>query len=965
MLEKKPPRVLQIGWDAADWKVINPLLDAGKMPNLQALVDGGTIGNIATLQPALSPTLWTSIATGKRPYKHGIHGFSEPDPVTGGVRPVTNLSRTTKAIWNILNQEEKHTVTVGWWPSHPAEPLSRGVMVSNDYQTAHGTSYDPKKWPLKPGTIYPPRLETALADLRFHPAELTEQDLAPFLPGLKEMTQDELDQAAADPRVQTLMKIIADCTSVHSAATALLTNEPWDLFSVYYDAIDHFGHAFMKYHPPQREGISDWDFRLFNYVTEAAYIYHDMLLGTLFGLARQVDPDVTIILLSDHGFHPDDLRLTNIPNEPAGPAAEHRQFGILVVNGPTIKKDNRIYGASLLDICPTILHLLGLPVGKDMDGKVLLDLYQNPAPIDHVPSWDAISGDHGMHPPDKQISAADSKAALDQLVALGYIDEPDPNQSKAVEQTIRELKYNLAQAWKDGGIFTQAIAILEDLYQRWPLEHRFGFQLALCYQAIGRISEVRATVSTLVERRLQDAQDAQDEYAKLGLDSPEAREKELEEAQNQPEHEQQRLARDRRHLLARCRPNLFALRYLEATADVAEKNYPAALSKLQDLDDDFGSRRQALTLRGEVLARLQRWDEAETAYQDALAIDPESPGALLGLARINLARRRFSTAVRHARSSVGLLYFQPRAHYLIGLAHYRMGDFSAAADAFQLTVHQSPLAAAAWRMLAQLAQFHQQDANHLLYFRQQLQAARQRIRTLREEQTNPQVGPVQPGPVLPLRPLEVPDDFLDHHSPDTVITIVSGLPRSGTSLMMQILQAAGLPIFTDNQRTADDSNPRGYFENNQVAGLLQNPDRSWLGGAQGHALKVVAPLLAALPLQTTEIDKKHPIKLNYRVLFMERDINEILGSQVVMLGRLGQSRPVGDVAKAYQQQLDFAVGWLKRHQIPTLVVPYTTLVHQPDHLLPEIADFIGASSQIPQMKVVIDPSLHRSRSSPT
>ena len=84
----------------------------------------------------------------------GILGFFEPDPVTGGIRPITNLSRKTKAIWNILNQEGKNTITVGWWPSNPAEPLSKGVMVSNDYQQAHGSStYEPENWPLKQETM--------------------------------------------------------------------------------------------------------------------------------------------------------------------------------------------------------------------------------------------------------------------------------------------------------------------------------------------------------------------------------------------------------------------------------------------------------------------------------------------------------------------------------------------------------------------------------------------------------------------------------------------------------------------------------------------------------------------------------------------------------------------------------------------------------------------------------------------
>src|SRR5881227_4186316 len=96
------PKVLLIGWDAADWRLIMPLIDAGKMPNFAKLVENGICGNIATLQPVLSPMLWTSIATGKRAYKHGIHGFSEPLPDGSGVRPVSLLSRKTKSVWNIL-----------------------------------------------------------------------------------------------------------------------------------------------------------------------------------------------------------------------------------------------------------------------------------------------------------------------------------------------------------------------------------------------------------------------------------------------------------------------------------------------------------------------------------------------------------------------------------------------------------------------------------------------------------------------------------------------------------------------------------------------------------------------------------------------------------------------------------------------------------------------------------------------
>src|SRR5258705_12450045 len=174
------PRLLLIGWDAADWKVINPLLEAGQMPNLARLIQEGVHGNIATIYPALSPMLWTSIATGKRAYKHGIHGFSEPLPDGSGVRPISLLSRKTKAVWNILNQTSHRSIVVGWWPSHPAEPLD-GVMVSNHFPQPVG---EPGHLPPLPaGTVHPAALAESLAELRANPMELSAEFRRYFSPG--------------------------------------------------------------------------------------------------------------------------------------------------------------------------------------------------------------------------------------------------------------------------------------------------------------------------------------------------------------------------------------------------------------------------------------------------------------------------------------------------------------------------------------------------------------------------------------------------------------------------------------------------------------------------------------------------------------------------------------------------------------------------------------------------------------
>ncbi len=956
---RKSEKLLLIGWDAADWKAINPLLDAGKMPNLARLVEGGTIGNLATLQPVLSPMLWTSIATGKRPYKHGVHGFSEPDPTTGGIRPVSNLSRTTKAMWNVLNQEGLHSVVVGWWPSHPAEPLTRGAMVSNHYHRATAPLGEP--WPMQEGAVHPERWAGPLEKLRVHPGELTGDDLAPFLPGLEGMGQAELDEVAADPRVRSLGKIVADASSVHAAATALMQSEPWDFMAVYYDAIDHFGHSFMKYHPPRREHISERDFRIFNYCMEAGYIFHDMMLGALLALAGE---DTTVLLMSDHGFHPDHLRPSAIPREPAGPAAEHRQLGILAARGPGVREDHRVYGAGLLDICPTVLHHFGLPVGEDMDGKVLLDIYREPAEVRRVPSWDEVDGDDGGHPPDRVVSPADSKAAPDQLVALGYIEEPDADRGKAVEQTVRELDYNLAQAYMDGGIYGEAAVLLERLYERWPLEHRFGLKLAGCYRATGRIGELRVLVRTVSERRLEEAAEARRELEALGLDDEARREAERERVEKMAPAERRQFHEGRRELHSKAQPNLFALQALEAQADLAEKRYGDALEKLAKLEEDHGARRRAITLRGEARLGLRDWGGAREAFREALEIDPEAPGPHLGLARAALAERDFETAAGHALDSVGLLFHQPRAHYLLGLAYYRAGDAENAERAFLIASQQAPLMAANYRMLAEVARLFKRDAGEAAMFRGLAREAFGKRRELSQQKLDDaraaSGAPRRDGVEAPMPALLPRPEVLEGVPEEEIITVVSGLPRSGTSLMMQMLAAAGIDPYTDGARAADESNPEGYYEHDRVASLLHDDDLTWLREARGKAIKVVAPLLARLPQKLPAGEGR----LHYRVLYMERPMGEILLSQGRMLDKLGKAPAGGagaDVGQAYLQQARNARATMVERGIPAMEVRYGELVAAPGGQAARVAEFLGRGGRAAELGRCVRPELYRSK----
>lgn len=961
-------KTLLIGWDAADWRAIEPLLAQGKMPNLEKLINGGVRGNLATLQPVLSPMLWSSIATGKRPYKHGIHGFSEPDPVTGTIRPVTNLSRKSKAIWNIFNQNDKNTITIGWWPSNPAEPLSKGVMVSNDYQRTNTATR--KDWQMPPNTIHPVRLKDDLSEIRFHPEELTAEDFAHFIPAITDMNEEEIEALEKDPRLQSLAKIIADCTSIHSATTALMQNEPWDLLCVYYDAIDHFGHAFMKYHPPQQPGVSDRDYKIYNYIIEAGYRYHDLLLGTLVHLAEQQAEEVNILLVSDHGFHPDELRLSSIPREPAGPAAEHRQYGIIVGNGEAFKRGHEVMGANLLDICPTLLHLHGLPIAEDMDGKVLIDIFEKPSRIQSIPSWEDVAGDHGMHPSDKTISPEDAKASLDQLVALGYIDKPDEDKSKALEQTVRELDFNLAQSYMDGGIYAEALLILERLYQKWPEEHRFGINLGTCYEALGRNAEQKELVATIIERRLEQAHLAQEKLKELCLNTEEGAQAHKEKLDAMEPKEREIYIKKYRSDIAIAQPNLNSLQYLEAKAEFSVGNHQAALEKLAQLEKDAGAKLNTLSLRARIYNRMREYDKAEADYKHALKLDPENASCFAGLARIAISKRAFPEAIELMTKSLSLTFFNPKGHYTLGMAYYRSGEWESALACFKLALKQAPLYPAAWRMLSEIAKNHLRDPHQLVFFKEQLKLSSQKLREVKQKRLiETAAASEQIEDRRPMPELDACNDKLKEIADDQIITVVSGLPRSGTSLMMQMLQAAKLPIFEDGKRVADESNKNGYYEHDSVTQLMScsREEKAWVSRSKGKAIKVVAPLLSSLPIydqswkpQSTDTPAKRQ-RLHYRVIFMERDMEEVLDSQSTMMAKMGKQLPKGDPAKGYSQQVRAAKTWLNAHSIPSISIDFSEIINDPAQQINKLASFLECEQMEDAMLAKIDPSLHRSK----
>jgi hypothetical protein len=184
-----------------------------------------------------------------------------------------------------------------------------------------------------------------------------------------------------------------------------------------------------------------------------------------------------------------------------------------------------------------------------------------------------------------------------------------------------------------------------------------------------------------------------------------------------------------------------------------------------------------------------------------------------------------------------------------------------------------------------------------------------------------------------------------------MITVVSGLPRSGTSMMMQVLTSGGIPPLTDHKRKPDSDNPRGYYELEVAKKIVT--DTSWLAEADGKVFKIVSMLLTALPAD-----------YRYKIVFMLRDLDEVLASQTAMLKRKGEkSRAPDAVLKGlYEKHLAEIRAWLAAQpNIDVLYCPHRAMVENPKLEIRRVADFLGDSMDTAAMFRTVDPSLHRQK----
>jgi predicted AlkP superfamily phosphohydrolase/phosphomutase/tetratricopeptide (TPR) repeat protein len=894
-------RVLLIGWDAADWEHINPMLERGELPALQSLIDEGVHGNIGTLQPMLSPMLWNSVATGKQPWKHGVHGFVEPDPHNGGARPYSSYSRKVKALWNILTQAGYRTNVINWWASHPAEPVN-GCIVSNLFG---GTRADAKGVPKVPtGAVHPAARAASLAANKVFPAELGGEELLPFVPRGAEIDQNE------DNRLSQLAGCVAEMVTTHAVSTAVMEEDPWDFMAVYFTAIDHFSHTFMQYHPPRLPWIPEHDFELYKDVISGVYRFSDMTLRRMLHLAG---PDTTVILCSDHGFQSKEMRPMAVPNEPAGPAFWHRRFGIFVAKGPGIKKGEQVYGASLLDIAPTILAHFGMPAGADMDGRVLAEIFETPPATSLVPSWDTQEGQSGMLGSEEvPADPRESEELLRQFVALGYIDAPGETKEEQAEMAEIESKYNLVRNLNWCSRHDEALPVLIELVNRKPWESRFIAQLTRCC--------IAARNTVMARRILEAAYDNENSPDPL--------------------------------------PGLMLAGVL--AAEGAGDEACVLLGKLEQRI----WQPPALNQIGRHYLRFRRYDDAERVFRAALRVHNDNAEAWEGLSTVYCRRGMNQETADAALRATELIYRFPRAHLNLGIALMRSGDYENAALALRTAVRFDPDLYPAHRWLMVVCRYflhdeegtghHRREARRILELNHWRKPRRsgaasmewklpvfsseeERSRILAEKRPSPENPAVRSGKCF---------------------TLVSGLPRSGTSLMMQMLEAGGLDPQTDGERAADVDNPRGYYEWEAIKRIQRQPEIMKEPGLEKKAIKVISMLLPHLPYQH-----------EYRVLFMHRPVEEVAASQTAMIHHRateGASLQRNELESTLREHRDQVLHWLRNHpRAKCLEIDYPSLTANPASFISRIAAFLGPEL-LPHpecMLSAVDASLYRNRAS--
>jgi tetratricopeptide (TPR) repeat protein len=620
-MDSAKSKVVVIGWHGASWKTLNPLVDAGLLPNLDSLIQRGVVANVDGIGPSIPSIVWTSIATGKLGSEHGILSAVETDSRSGRARLAGCSGRKVKALWNIAMQSGLTAHVAGWLATFPAEPLN-GSCTANEFAVPLGPTARP--WPVAPRSIHPPSFEAAAAALRLHPSEMSRADLAPLIDHI-----DEIDQMQ-DLRPLELADFLARDISMHAIACSILESQPWDLMMIGWHAFDRACHRFMRYAPPRMPEVTGEEERHYSNVVNGVLRFQDMLLGRLIHLAG---PRAAFMLVSPAGFRSGEERPPSQAVQQAG-RSWYLPRGMLCMAGPRVASDELVHGVTMLDIAPLALALLGLPAAADMPGKLVKAAFvPDFEPLPRIPSWETVPGDCGMHSQESAQERDEAAAALANLFAAGY-SEPKPPEQFSV--------------------------FLERHAQR---------NLGLLHLSVGRFQEARQVFAGLLKPDPRVAGTPPDPGIPIYL------------AHSQMMCGDRNGCRKALAQVPRDSPLALLAGMMESHLELTEGNRESAIAAIQRVE----STNIPMLLFGAaaLYIRVGAWDEAETRLRRAIELDSALPHAHATLAWILTQRGNQVEATEAALRNIELDYSSAFSHFALGLAMVAQGEGDRALAAFE------------------------------------------------------------------------------------------------------------------------------------------------------------------------------------------------------------------------------------------------------------------------------------------
>jgi Flp pilus assembly protein TadD/predicted AlkP superfamily pyrophosphatase or phosphodiesterase len=602
-------RLIVVGLDAADPRFVSRGIASGELPNFARVAKEGAWGPLHTHKPILSPILWTTMATGLTPDRHGVLDFVEED-ASGRTVPITSRSMKAAPFWQILESRGVSCGVVGWlatWPAVAAAepsgavrdgaPAERGSFIVSDRFTIHpyadpGTEVRRES---PEGKTWPPGLYHAIEGAIVEPDDLGDAEIAALF-GVAPAGRSQQDR-----RERRELRVVEATTRTYADVSLRLWRERRpDLLAVYFEGIDRLMHMFGAMLPPPLPGTDLRKARRFGRVVPRFYAAMDARLGEYLEAAG---PEGTVLIVSDHGFKIGDER----PRHPAlrsdlFAADWHHDPGIVMAWGRGVARGGRIEKADIYDVAPTILAFFGAPATEGMRGRILSGLFEPgflpPAPA-RVADMPAASEGRG---PASEAPGAGAGAATRSGAESGPEPGADPGseEERAILENLRALGYvggdgraaaarssaNLATFYLEDGQIDRAIDIYRLVLEKDPTDLTSLYNLGYAYKARGAAAPAAGCFEKIL----------------------------------------------------RVRPDYMEARLLLSECYDAAGRRDEALGVLEKAEAEGTSDPAYQNHLGTVLAGLGRLTEAEAALGRAIALRPGEASAYLNLARVRLAR---------------------------------------------------------------------------------------------------------------------------------------------------------------------------------------------------------------------------------------------------------------------------------------------------------------------------------------